>query len=890
MKYPGSAGGSSAGRQAAVIFSLPDFNKLLMIKKLEKPGIYFLSFLLPVLIWLAVCVYHGIYPFGDKSIMTGDITYQFIDYLAYFKSIIFSNNDLSYTFSKTIGGDMAGFASYYLSSPFNFILIFFPNELLPLGLLIIIMIKSGCMSLFFMVMLDRIYGFHKRSLIFSVSYALMGYAVIYYQLYAYYDDMMLLPLIVLGIHRLLEDPRKKVLYTVSLSMAIILNYYIGWMLCIFSALYFIYRFIIVKGKAAHIISFVYSSLMSGALSAWVVIPAVLSLRGEKNSFHLGFYRTMDMLDLFSRFYTDSFKGNISTCLPNVYCGVLAVILLVFYFLNKNITKRERIVSFVFILFLCLNFYINTLNVIWHGLNRPIGFPYRYSFLLTFLMLLLSYSGTLKFDYSKAALIIAGCWGVFIAYSALILIRKSDVVGRRDIAVNLVILSGISLCVFLFYKRLLMPRLLIIFLTLIQLADLCENFRYSFYHFEFASMSEYQKYVSRMNEVLGELREKDPSFYRLEKTFKRSHNDSMQFNYAGLTHYSSCEKKEVISYMKKLGFRDNGNWAFYDNGSTAFVDSLFGIKYVISHYDYTGKKYKRLFNKKYEEENGRDKYFVNENQTALPLMFVSGKEILHMDTSDENPFEFQNKLADAVSGEENNIFLSAQTGAYELENLTEEKLSDGVSLYRKKDPDKEAWIEYRIKVTNENAGKLLEGYFDSPDYQDARIEMNGDDKGEYFSKYHWSVMDLSRHDEGEEIVLKIIPGGSELKLSGAYLYYEDMIREKGWFEMVQARECSLEKITSSHLKGYAWVPENEQQIVFSIPYEEDWEVYIDGEKVKAEKAAGILLSVPAGRGVHRIEMQYHQAGRGKGAIISLIALWIFVINFIYAGKKSTDISA
>ena len=88
----------------------------------EKKAAALLSFFIPVLIWIGVCVLHGIYPFGKSSIMTGDITYQFIDYLSYFKSIFFTENDLTYTFSKTMGGDMAGFSAYYLFSPFNLIL------------------------------------------------------------------------------------------------------------------------------------------------------------------------------------------------------------------------------------------------------------------------------------------------------------------------------------------------------------------------------------------------------------------------------------------------------------------------------------------------------------------------------------------------------------------------------------------------------------------------------------------------------------------------------------------------------------------------------------------------------------------------------------------------
>lgn len=346
--------------------------KFMKEKHFEKILFYIMSFFIPVLIWIAVCFLNKIYPFGNSSIMTGDITYQFIDYLSYFKTIVLGNNDLTYTFSKTIGGDMAGFAAYYLFSPFNFLLLPFPKSILPLGLLIMIIIKCGMMSLCFMFMMEKIYGFDKKQLAFAVTYSLMGYVIVYFQLYAYFDDMMLMPLIVVGIHKILENPRKKIMYIITLFLAISINYYIGWMMCIFSAVYFMYRWILSDRKKETIISFFIGSVISGLLSAVILIPSILSLQGEKNSFHIGFYRTMSLADFFSRFYTNSFKGNISSCLPNVYCGVLVVFFVALYMLNEKFSIKKRLLSLALITFFIINFYFNTFNVIWHGLNRPIG--------------------------------------------------------------------------------------------------------------------------------------------------------------------------------------------------------------------------------------------------------------------------------------------------------------------------------------------------------------------------------------------------------------------------------------------------------------------------------------------------------------------------------------
>ncbi len=847
-------------------------------RKNEKIIFYILSFLLPVLFWLIVCALHGIYPFGDTSVMTGDITYQFIDYLAYFKSIFTTNNDLTYTFSKTMGGDMAGFFSYYLLSPFNFILLLFPNRLLPLGLLIIIMVKCGFMSLFFSLMLNRIFGFKWRSLIFGLTYALSGYVVVYFQLYAYFDDLMLMPLIFLGLRRMFKDPEKKYLYIAALTVAIILNFYVGWMICLFCLYYFVYLCVVNDDRALlgkRVFSFVSSSVLCGVLSAFVVIPSVLSLRGEKNSFHLGFYRTMELRDFFSRFYIDSFKGNISSCMPNVYCGTLMLLLFIIYFFNKKIPFKERIASLVLTVFLLLNFYINTLNVIWHGFNRPIGFPYRYSFVLIFLILYLGYRGLLDLDvYSLPKLLPAGVWAVYILYSAYLMIAGSVVVGLREVILNALILFVITVLFILYVKR--KPALMFLasVFFLIQLFDIGENLNHSLYFFEFSSMGEYQTFVDRVGAEIDNIKAQDDGFFRVEKTFRRSHNDTMQFDYAGLSHYSSCEKKDVISYMNRLGFRDNGNWSFYDGGSTALVDSVFGIKYLISHYDYMGKKYKRFNKTKYPKGEHEDKYFVYRNQYALPLMFVAKGDICSVDPYEGNLFEFQNALADSISGGENNMFEAADIEEKNLVNLAETPGADGVYTYTKLDPSKEAYLEFKFGIDKESDGKLLEGYFDAPDYQKATIEVNGDSKGEYFSEYHWSVVDMAKHDEGENISVKVIPEDDTMQLTGVYIYFEDMVRLKNWVSEVSSKECELKKITSSHLLGSAWLPED-GQLVFSFPYEDDWKVYIDGEKVETQRAAGLLLSAPVNKGVHQVELYYEQAGRRLGLLISLAGVLMLI---------------
>ena len=64
--------------------------------------IFFLAFLIPfvmVQIFWALC---GVYPYGESSILTGDMDLEFVNFYAYFINIFRSKNDFSYMLAEEI--------------------------------------------------------------------------------------------------------------------------------------------------------------------------------------------------------------------------------------------------------------------------------------------------------------------------------------------------------------------------------------------------------------------------------------------------------------------------------------------------------------------------------------------------------------------------------------------------------------------------------------------------------------------------------------------------------------------------------------------------------------------------------------------------------------------
>lgn len=784
--------------------------------------LYLASFFMPVVLLTVVFALHGIYPFGDNTVMTGDMEYQFVDYLAYLKTIVSGNNDFAYSFSKNLGGSMAGFSAYYYYSPLNFITLFFPNEMLPVAESVVILLTVGLSSLSMSVLLFSKYKGDCRSVIFSVAYAMCGFSATYYQLTMYAGNMILFPLIILGFIRLIEDPEKKYLYIFTLTAAIIFNYYSAFMICIFLGILFITELLLGRVKKEPARVFIFASVISVLLSAFTLLPAVRSLAGEKNSLSLGFFRTFSLRALPLQFMAGSFKGNISTGLPNVFCGVIVFLLFILFLLNKKEPGRERLAALLIFLFLILNFWLNPLNIIWHGLNQPIGFPYRYSYMLSFIMIICAHREFMLLFPSG---------------------KDSQWKWKAVFAV----------------------------LALLQTADLAYNYYDVMNYFSLASLSGYQQFLKDTGDRLKVCREDNDytdELYRIEKYYRRTNNDAMQFDYAGLSHFSSSEKKDKINFMGKLGFRNNGNWSFYNESTTDFLESFFGVKYILSQFSSTPNKYKKIL------KDSDISVFRNEN--ALPLIFNTTDSIRDINYNGYNgdPFRLQEAIADSLNGKENHIFEKAEILSQETENLESEE-KEGFIRYRKKDESKDAWIEIKIRVNDPE--KNLFAYFDAPETENAELLKDGVTFGEYFSRYRWNIISFHRTKKSDETAIRLRLTDNSLDLGNMYFYFEDRDRVKALMDEVKENDSSLRKITSSYIIGNISVPENGKAVTLTIPYDSAWTLLVDGVKTDTKRAAGILMSFDAEPGEHEIEMRYRPAGTILGVIFTLLAVIILILE-------------
>ena len=118
---------------------------------------------------------------------------------------------------------------------------------------------------------------------FATLYALCSYVMAYYWCIMWMDAVALLPLCILGLHKIL-DGRSGVFYTVCLALVVFINYYMAIMVCIFILFYYpVLYFIKVQGESAgHFFKTtgraVGYSLLGVLMSAVMLLPTWMSMQ------------------------------------------------------------------------------------------------------------------------------------------------------------------------------------------------------------------------------------------------------------------------------------------------------------------------------------------------------------------------------------------------------------------------------------------------------------------------------------------------------------------------------------------------------------------------------------------------------------------------------------
>lgn len=860
------------------------------LKKNTARSILVLAFFIPVIIMLTVYFFINIYPFGDRSlIMYWDIREQYSNYFEYLKNIFFSNNNFIYSFSKVLGGNFIGLTGYYLSSPLNILFVILNKLRTVEVILILTLLKLGLCGLTFNVFINYKNKITAKSLIFSTAYALMSYNIIYQQNIMWLDGIILLPIVALGIKKIIYD-NNYLPYIISFFASVFSNYYIAFMIGIFSVLYFISELIInnklpikkfMPSFFKRTSKFLLSTVISIGLDSFFLIPIITSLAGSKGPKNLlenlqfeedliktsksnyVFESLFLFKDFFSKFFTGAFEWkDVMYGFPLVFCGISVFFLSVLYFFNGSIKLKKRLVNLSFLIFMLISCKFSILNNVWHGFNAPTGFPFRYSFIISFLIISIAYENMKNFlyFYNKKKYIILN----LILFFALMIILKSVKYTHFVCYFKYyLIIIALTFALLLMSKRFYKISSFILFLMVS--VDLGLNGYWCLKKYNFTDVYEFDNFKNENQVLYDKIYSNDKTFYRIEKNFHRTRNDNMIFAANGVTHYSSSEKNFIKEFIGTLGLEKFGKvYGAYGGGGTISVDSFLGIKYLLS-YNTPNSYYKNNLDEK-----------IYENPFSLPVAFAVNKKVEEVQFNGDNKFEYQNAIFSSMTGDESNIFTECKNVILIKENMKSFESDWGDTVYYKEDLKKDSYLSYFITVDSEDPLYLN---FSSVKYLDASMVLNGENKD--FNLASKSIFRLGQFKKGQILNIKLYPKGKYLHLKNSYFYQENVDLLKKHTDLLKLQPCELKKISSSHLTGTVNIKSEDEKLLFTIPYEDEWNITVDGKTCKKDLVFDALIAIPISSGFHTIELKYIPKGGYLGLLISLISftllIWIVFKN-------------
>ena len=400
-----------------------------------------LSFALPFLGMLILMIASRYTPFGNHAMLYSDMWHQYFPFFVNFRKMLLSGESLLFNWDLGLGLNYLGLMAYYLASPLNLLCVLLPANW-SLGFFTLLPpLKMGFAGLFFGIFLKK--AFHRNDYsipLFSAFYALCAWAMGYQWNLMWLDSFAILPLVMLGMLQLLRE-QKFILYTLSLFLAVSINYYIGFFIALFVILVFLCYEIAycesIKNFFRDTGRIVFFSALAAMLCAIVLLPTLNSLQSTHSAkiefpknFSLNItqsgtyqkaidawnaYKATPKLGLWFVALWESLppifdgmgqvlgnqNGGVAPTmvsgLPNVFCGVLTNVLAIMYLFNRKIRLRERLCAVGLLFFLNLSFVLRQLDFIWHGFHFPNSIPYRFSFLYSFVLVFMAYRAWDKRD-------------------------------------------------------------------------------------------------------------------------------------------------------------------------------------------------------------------------------------------------------------------------------------------------------------------------------------------------------------------------------------------------------------------------------------------------------------------------------------------------------------
>lgn len=861
--------------------------KYKMRKYLGRNWSWILSATITAVFMLILMIAGEVAPFGGKSFTLVDSIHQYIPFFSDYQNKLRAGESLFFTWDVGLGQNFLSLLLYYMASPLNLLIVFVAREnivaLFSLLVALKIVISAGAFSYF----LSRRKGSPKNNTLIvamGLGYALNNYMCGYFWNIMWLDCIMVLPLIILGFERLIEnrDPR---LYIGALFYSMFSNYYISFIICIFLVLWFFVKgHKNVKKFFMDGLAFAGSSLLAAGMAALSLLTAYLAIMKTSTAGaampEWSWYQSFFELLKRQYFLTKPIKMDVFDGKASLYCSTLAYILLFVYIFSNKIKLGEKIRYILLIVFMLVSMNQKYLNFIWHGFHDQFGIPNRFSFLYIFVILYLGYEAVIRIRKTHIGLLT----GAIVASGVMlgIVYAKAGLEGQLDKKYMLII-SFILILVYgtllILRKAELMPiRISTWILSILMAAELMINGALGISNNGLCDVEYYMQYSKQMEEAVAEVDElaqkKGLMFYRQDIIEPIMMNENTYDNMKSVGTFCSTANGRLVDTMAYFGLYTGENEYLY-KGACPITNDIFGVRYVyVRDGDYF--PYENDMNLVLEKEGLK----VYENDSALPLAFGVRKNISSWSHGSYNAAMTLGHFAEYATGSGevfrtvHPVYGVAGTGC---NPVFDPKAPDVISYSGGNGETISVRGTFVVEVEGEYYLNCRANYMEKLDYYLNNTLMTS-------GRNHGQILCLGNLKRGDTVTLDMF-FNQNYSPNGTISMYMSMIDKSALTEMrayLTKSKMKMLVMEEAYVKGEVNLDDN--QILFTtVPYDEGWTAFVDGKKAKVEKLGGTFIGLDIGEGQHIVEFKYTPPGFKLGIMISILSWIAYIVLFILTKK-------
>lgn len=876
-----------------------------------------LSFLVSLVICIVVELCYSMWPFGDISILRMDLYHQYGPLFGELYDRIVNGQSLQYSWQSGGGGIFLGNFFNYLSSPLSILVLIFGHKNIPQAVGCLIFLK-GCLSsatMTYYLKESKQFQYHNAfSAGLGVLYAFSAYYIAYYWNVMWIDGMILLPLILMGIERIIDDGRRPWLYTISLALIMISSYYMAFIIAIFSVLYFIFYYAgryeltnpmkelkAANGKKVPIYKKIVNSrflqgflrccfyaLVAGALAAFALLPVYFTLKGSSatsDSFPTGTNTYFNFFDFLAQHFASlepTIRSSGDPVLPNVYCGIITIMLATLYFYVPSISLKEKASRVLLIAVMYFSFNFNSLNFIWHGFHFPNDLPYRQSFTYIFLLICLAAQAMKHIKEIRGKDILT------VSLLAIVFLAVAEKVGSKSmttgsIAVSIIFIVLYAIVISLMNNKQYKKNAVAALLLCCMFSEVIIS---TVTHYEIDQpISNYTGNYEEFQSVKEYIDEKEGSEnYRMEITAPKRIMEPSWYGYRGISEFSSMAYEKTSNLQYNLGLKSNYVNSYTYHLQTPVYNAMFGLKYIVNNdtENYT-------LNENYFSKIGHTETMdIYKNKYSLPICYAVNQDLLDWNYYSSNPFTIQNDFFKRATGVDGVLSdLKVSDIRYSNLNTFSEEVSSGSYHFSKITEDEDASCTVTIPVEKTQNLYLYvrgTGVDEITVYNaDGSYSVTQDVSEEY-------VLDCGVHKKGETLYVDVNmsnnSGNVEIYMAGM----NGGLFQQGYNVLNDDGAMNITTWEDTEVSGTVTIGENEM-LYTSINYDEGWTVYVDGSEVSSEnlvKFGESLIGVKMEPGEHTVTFKFKAKGYREGLLISgvtLILILLFAVVIPQLKKSS-----